>query len=48
MTLIRRKPWIPVALFYLAFIILWIWFAWFAIQHSPQTIQAPSPAAGQH
>jgi hypothetical protein len=46
MNLIRRKPWIPVLLFYLGFMGLWVWFAWFAARNSPQVIPDP-PARTQ-
>lgn len=42
---IQRKPWLPVLLFYIAFMGVWIWFAWFAIQNSPEVIVPPPPAA---
>lgn len=41
MQFLRHRPWLPVLLFYLTFIGVWIWFAWFAIQHSPQSIAPP-------
>ena len=47
MNLIKRKPWIPVLVFYIGFMGLWIWFAWFAMQHSPEVIPLP-PVSQQH
>lgn len=44
MNLLRRKPWIPVLVAFLAFVGLWIWFAWFAIQHNPEAIPLPRPS----
>jgi hypothetical protein len=44
LNLIQRHPWVPVLAFYLTFIIVWIWFAWFAIQNSPEVIAPPPPA----
>ena len=46
MTLLRRKPWLPVLFFYLAFIGIWIWFAWFAVKHSPEVIEPPPSPHG--
>ena len=43
MNLIRRKPWIPILLFYLSFVGLWVWFAGFAVRNSPETIPMPPP-----
>lgn len=45
MNLIRRKPWIPVLLFYLSFLGVWIWFAWVAVQNSPQVVPDPPARA---
>ena len=46
MRILHRRPWLPILLGYLSFIALWIWFAWFAIQHSPQVVESPPPPHG--
>lgn len=43
--MLRRRPWLPILLAFLAFIGLWIWFITFSGKHRPETIPYPKPPA---